>query len=153
MTLEALDVLVGTWTTVATHVAMPGVTLRGETRFHWLEGAKFLIQRAHCDHPDIPDAMSVLGFMDADRVEETDAPRSQLRMHYYDTRGVFRTFDMTIDNTTWAFSNDAPGFSQRFRGTISDDGATIEGTWELCKDGVHWNKDVEITYRRATERS
>ena len=28
------------------------------------------------------------------------------------------------------------------------DGNTIEGHSQLCKDGVHWKDDLQITYRR-----
>jgi hypothetical protein len=44
---------------------------------------------------------------------------------------------------------DAPGFAQRFTGTSGDDGDTITGVWQLCRDGETWNPDLEITYRRA----
>ena len=36
--LEQLDRLVGTWTTAATHPAMPGVVVRGTATIEWLEG-------------------------------------------------------------------------------------------------------------------
>jgi hypothetical protein len=35
-----------------------------------------------------------------------------------------------------ALSRDAPGFWQRFTGTVSDDGSTLSGLWKLsCDDG------------------
>ena len=56
-------------------------------------------------------------------------------MHYYDSRGVFRVCTASIDETAWRWSREFPGFSQRFTGTFADDGATIVGKSELCKDG------------------
>jgi len=53
-------------------------------------------------------------------------------MHYFDSRAVFRVFDMSIDDAGWRLSRNAPGFSQRFTGTFADGGETIDGRWELC---------------------
>ena len=152
VTVDLLDRLVGTWTTVATHPAMPGVTVHGEARIEWLEGRKFLIVRATTDHPQFPDSISIIGFTDADRAEAV-AVAGALSMHYYDSRGVYRDNACSVDDETWRWWRNAPGFSQRFTGTFADGGATIVGKCELSTDDVQWNDDLEITYRRATERS
>src|SRR5678816_4000886 len=100
-TLELLDRLVGTWRTVATHPAVPGVIIQGIAHVSWLEGFKFLMVRANCDHPDFPDSLSVIGFTDharargggdADETSETDEEAASLTQHYYDSRGVFREY-------------------------------------------------------------
>lgn len=65
------------------------------------------------------------------------------------SRGVFRVRDVSIDDDVLRFRRDSPGFSQRFAGTFADRGDTILGRWELCQDEVHWNDDLEITYRRG----
>ena len=49
----------------------------------------------------------------------------------------------------WRYWREAPGFSQRFTGTISADGRTIDGLAELCRDGVTWERDLPITYKRV----
>src|SRR3954471_8084614 len=67
--LEALNRLVGTWNTEATHPALPGVVVPGTVTVEWLEGERFLIHRARVDHPDFPDSISIIGFADQDRVE------------------------------------------------------------------------------------
>jgi len=41
-----------------------------------------------------------------------------------------------------------PGFSQRFTGTIVDDGRTIIGKGVLSRDGLSWEKDLDLTYTR-----
>ena len=151
--LQPLDRLVGNWNTEATHPAVPGIVVRGTATIEWLEGERFLINRSRTDHPDFPDAISIIGFADRDRVHgaaATDAAAdgNRLSMHYFDSRGVSRVFEVSIDDTAWRFWRDAPGFSQRFTGTFADGGDTIAGRSQLCQDDVHWNEDLAITYRR-----
>ena len=152
--LESLGRLDGTWTTEATHRLLPGVVLRGTVSGEWLEGERFLILRTHTDHPDIPDAISLIGFTDQDRAHKGAATtpaadgERRLTMHYFDSRGVFRVFDASIDDQAWRIWREAPGFSQRFTGSFADGGATIAGVWQLCEDDVNWNDDLRITYRR-----
>jgi len=152
--LKALAKLVGTWTTEATHPAFPGAVVRGTVVVEWLEGERFLIHRARTDHPDFPDSISIIGFADRDRVAHAPGPAPSaggerwLAMHYFDSRGVLRVYDVSIDEATWQIWRDSPGFSQRFTGTLTDRGDTIAGVWQLCQDDVHWNDDLAITYRR-----
>jgi hypothetical protein len=151
--LEPLNRLVGNWVTEATHRALPGVVVHGTASIEWLEGHRFLILRSRNDHPDFPDAISIIGFTDVDRVDargdgSSGDSKSRLRMHYFDSRGVFRVFEMNVDAKAWRLSRDAPGFSQRFTGSFDDGANTIVGTWQLCEDDVHWNDDLQIVYRR-----
>jgi hypothetical protein len=153
-TLRLLGKLVGSWTLEATHPALPGVVVHGTSVMEWLAGERFLIHRSHNDHADFPDSVSVIGFMDNDRVAHAGAHAVSgggevaLRMHYFDSRGVFRVLDVDVDDAGFGFFRDAPGFSQRFRGTFTDGGKTINGLWELRQDDVTWHDDVRITYRR-----
>jgi hypothetical protein len=110
---DSLARLVGTWTTEATHPAMPGVVVHGTA-------------------------------------VKADADESQLRMHYFDSRGVFRVFDTSLEKSEWRWWRNAPGFSQRFTGMISADDNTITGRSQLCQDDTHWADDLQITYRRRT---
>ena len=153
--LERLGRLLGAWTTEATHPAVPGVVVRGTVDFEWLEGERFVIQRARTDHADFPDFIAVLGVTDEDRVEPgasetTGAGESGMTMHYFDSRGVFRVYEVSIDDEALRIWRNAPGFSQRFIGTFADGGDTIAGTWQLCQDDVTWADDLAITYRRRT---
>jgi hypothetical protein len=157
--LQPLARLVGAWTTESTHPALPGVVVHGSAVVEWLEGERFLIQRTRADHPDFPDALSIIGLMDRDRIAPApsaaatppgagaDAPR--LCMHYFDSRGVFRVFEVGADEASWRFWRDSPGFSQRFTGTFADGGDTIVGVSQLRRDDVHWEDDLRVTYRRA----
>jgi hypothetical protein len=152
--LRSLDRLVGAWRTEATHPAMPGVVVHGTVHAEWLEGERFLIHRARSDHPDFPDSISIIGFTGYDRVGHSsgsapaDEGAQQLRMHYFDSRGVSRVFEVGIDEGSWRFWRNAPGFSQRFTGTWADGGDTIVGLSQLSRDDVRWDDDLAITYRR-----
>ena len=154
-TLEPLNRFVGTWTTEATHPALPGVVVHGSVSVEWLEGERFLIHRARTDHPDFPDSISIIGFTERDRVDSVPgadraaAAKPQLSMNYFDSRGVFRVYDASLDEESVRFWRDAPEFSQRSTFTFADDGATIAGRWQLCKDDTHWHDDLQITYRRS----
>lgn len=130
--------LVGAWVTEATHPALPGAVVSGRASFEWLEDQRFLIQRSHYEHPEIPDAIAVMGIVDG-------APS----MHYFDPRGVHRVFTVEITAGTWRFWNNTPGFAQRFTGTLSEDGNVITGQGELSRDGASWQDDLAISYRRA----
>ena len=136
--LEGWQRLIGRWATEATHQALPDADIRGESTFEWLEGRRFLIWRSRYDHPDIPDAISIIGVTDG-----------QLSMHYFDVRGVYRVYAAGLSDGTWRFSRDAPEFSQRFTGSFSDDGQTITGLVELSRDGTTWEDDLAITYRKV----
>jgi hypothetical protein len=151
--LQELNRLVGSWSTEATHPALPGVVVRGTTSIEWLEGQRFLIVRSRNDHPDFPDAISILGFTDVDRVgpdadESTASGGSRLCMHYFDSRGVFRVYEASVDAESWRLWRNALGFSQRFAGSFADDGDTIVGRWRLSRDDSHWDDDLQIVYRR-----
>jgi hypothetical protein len=134
--------LTGRWATQATHPLLPGTVVRGHATFEWLDGRQFLILRWHYDHPEIPDAIAVIGVTD-----------QQLSMHYFDHRGVYRLYAVSLEEDQWRFWRDAPGFSQRFTGILSDDGNTITGQGQLSRDGSSWEDDLAITYRRSTPRS
>lgn len=153
--LAWLHRLVGVWQSEATHPALPGVVVQGTTIGEWLEGERFLIQRARSEHPDFPDFVAILGVTERDRVgRNSDAAPAvtaeHLTMHYFDSRGVFRVYRLGMDDAQLRISRVAPGFSQRFTGTFADGGKTIHGKWQLCEDDVHWHDDLEITYRQRT---
>lgn len=148
--LKLLDRWVGTWTTEATHPAMPGLVVHGTAVVEWLEGQKFLIHRARTDHPDFPDSISILGFTERDRVgERSNAGESRLEMHYYDSRGVHRVYDFEASENTYHIARPAPGLSQRFTGKLIDGGNTIDGLWQMCEDDVTFHDDLKIVYRRG----
>ena len=134
--------LVGAWITEATHPDVPGTTISGAAEVEWLEGERFLIFRAHNDHPDFPDSIAIIG--------DTDG----LRMHYFDARGVHRIYEMRVTDDGWeiardAARRDAPEFSQRLTVTFEGDDNTMAGRSKLSFDDKTWQDDLQITYRRS----
>ncbi len=134
--------LVGTWTSEATHPAVPGIIVPGTASVEWLEGERFLIWRARSDHPDFPDSLSVLG--------DTDG----LRWHYFDSRGVHRLLELTVTDDGWEIARhvpaSSPDFSQRLTVTFADENTTMIGTSQISYDNETWTDDLAITYRRVT---
>jgi RNA polymerase sigma factor (sigma-70 family) len=105
-----------------------------------------LIWRAHYDHPDIPDSIAILG---CDDTGDLRNPGGGCSLHYFDQRGVTRLYHLSAEAGVWRFWRDSPGFSQRFAGTLSPDGWTVDGVAELCSDGSTWDEDLRITYKRV----
>jgi hypothetical protein len=136
--VRRLDALTGTWATTATHPAFPGVTVHGRATFEWFEGGHFLVGRSHQDHEAFPDSLVILG-----------AAGGGLSMRYFDSRGVERTYGVSLEGRVWRMWRDADDFDQRFEGRFEDGGDTITGVWHLSTDGGRtWNRDLEIAYRR-----
>jgi hypothetical protein len=50
--LEPFQALIGEWTIEMTHPMVEDTVVRGRVTYEWLEGGRFLIQRAVNDHPD-----------------------------------------------------------------------------------------------------
>lgn len=92
------------------------MVVHGAAVIEWLEGERFLIVRARADHPAFPDSISIIGITERDRVDNPPddnaaaATDSRSCMHYFDSRGVFRALDVSIDDEAWRFWRDAPGF-------------------------------------------
>lgn len=146
--LKHLEPLVGAWATEATHPYFPDTVIRGEATFEWLEGGFFLIWRSHHDHPDIPDAIAILGCGDSEGVASSDS-EGGCEMHYFDSRGVSREYGLDAEMGVWRFWRNRPGFSQRYVCTVSADGYTMTSGGELSRDGSTWEPDLQVAYQRV----
>jgi hypothetical protein len=140
--LAALDVLVGEW---VEQVVLPGAP-PGRAVFEWALGGSVLLQRSESPLPEFPD-----GFM----VIAPDEVAGGLTQHYFDSRGVVRRYRMTLADGVWTLLRTEPDstpldFAQRYVGTVSADGDTIEGRWETSEDGgATWRVDFPLTYTRV----
>lgn len=138
--LEPFSVLIGNWQTTGTHALIPNTILHGRTSFEWLENGAFLMMRSEIDEPGVPSGIAIIG---------SDNDTKECFMLYFDERGVSRKYQVTLRDNIWKWWRDAPGFSQRYQGTITDGGNTIIGKGELAKDGSSWEPDLDLTYRRV----
>jgi hypothetical protein len=134
--LEPFEALSGTWATEATHPMVDAVVPGGVT-FEWLAGGRFLIQRSHNDHELFPDAISVIGAPEAG---------GGLVMEYFDSRGVRRTYGISLDDGVLRMWRDAPGFDQRYSAALGRD--AFEGLWQVAETPGDWRDDLKVTYRR-----
>lgn len=138
--LEPFRVLIGNWNTTGTHGLVPDTILHGRTSFEWLENGAFLMMRSEIDDSRFPSAIAIFS---------SDDSEGQYYMLTFDERGVSRKHEVSLRDNIWKWWRNAPGFFQRYEGTIVDGGNTIIGKGELSKDGVSWEKDLDLTYTRV----
>lgn len=120
------------------------------TTFEWLEGGAFLVQRAEPVEPsEAPAEWLEHSPLPLVTIVGLDDSREEFTMLYADARGVFRVYRMGLRDGRWTLRRDAPGFSQRFTGTVADDGDTIAGSWERSADGAEWERDFDLTYTKV----
>ena len=136
--MEGLEPLVGEWTT---EVVMPGSdeVLPGQMSVERLEGGGYLIQRWAMEDPRFPRGITVIG---------PDRSGELIVQHYFDSRGVARVYEISLENGVLRLSRDDEDFAQRYTGRFSDDGSAIEGAWERTEDDGTWVHDFDLTYRR-----
>jgi hypothetical protein len=143
--LESLEQFVGDW---EMEVTFPGASPVGgaQTSFEWMPGELLLLQRWEVPIPEAPDGLAVYGW---------DELRGTLLQHYFDTRGVVRVYEMSLEGRSWTLERTEAdfsplNFSQRFSATFSEDGKTIEGRWEIAHDHHStYKKDFDIVYRKV----
>jgi hypothetical protein len=138
--LKPFSGLIGNWKTTGTHGQFPHTTLHGYTSFEWLENGAFLLLRSTIDDPRFPRTIAIVGSDDAE---------AEYYMLTFDERGISRKYEVSLRDNIWKWWRNAPGFLQRYAVSIEDDGNTMIGRGELSKDGVSWEKDLDVTYQRV----
>ena len=135
--LEPFEALIGTWATEATHPAVDAV-VPGTVTYEWLEGGHFIVVHSHNEHELFPDGICVIG-----------APETGdgLLMEYFDSRGVRRTYGISLEDGVLRSWRDAPGFDQRSFATLADD--SFEAVYQLARTPGEWKDDLRVTYRRV----
>ena len=138
--LGLLDALVGEWTQLVSGHGDP----TGSMTFEWSLGERFLLQRSILPAP-FPESLAVI---------EYDEEAEEFRQHYFDSRGVTRVYRMTLAGSDWTLLRTEPdfsplGFAQRFTGSVSDDGRSVDGRWEQSHDGgATWEHDFGLRLER-----
>jgi hypothetical protein len=138
--LRRLEPLVGDWTLEASFPGGEPWPGGGTVTFEWHPSGAHLVERATIEHPEAPDSVSIIG---------CDAANGTYLQRYSDSRGVCRVYEMSIRDREWKLWRDGEPFSQRFTGTIGDDGNTITGRWEIAEDGTNYSTDFDLTYHRV----
>jgi hypothetical protein len=144
---ETLQPLVGEWSLYA---VFPGEERPAElpdgarNTWEWLGDSPLLVQRWSVPFPGAPDGLAVIGW---------DESRATYLQHYFDDRGVVRVYELAFDGRELRLERTRPDyssfdFSQRFVGTLTDDGGRIEGSWYMAEDHQTWRKDFDLIYTR-----
>lgn len=143
--------LIGEWSMA---MVMPGQRrpeklpdIGARVTFTWMGDQAFVVQRWTVPIPEAPGGLAIIGW---------DEGRGTFLQHYFDERGVARVYEMRLDGGVWKLertkSDFSPfEFSQRFTGTFSDDGNTIDGAWDMAEDHRTWRKDFELIYTRISK--
>ena len=138
--LNVLDKLIGEWKTASTHPAVPNKVLPGTSSFEWIEGGAFLKYYLEVDEKGFPVGIGIFGSDDA---------TGEIFMLFFEERKVSRKYEVSVEDNVVKWWRNAPGFSQRYSWTITDNGNTIIGKGELCEDGETWGNDLDQTFTRV----
>jgi hypothetical protein len=139
--LARLEPFVGEWEVA---VGLPGAPTARST-FEWALGGQFLVQRTEVPIPEAPDGLCIY---------RVDLDSGAYQQHYFDSRGVVRIYEMTLEDGVWRLERHKPDFSplpfhQRYVGRFSADGQNIEGAWEKSDDGAGWKLDFSLDYTKV----
>lgn len=138
--LNSLKTLIGEWKTVATHPAVPDTLFHGRTSFEWIEGGAFIKMHSEVDEEGVPSGIAIFG---------SDDKTGEYFMLYFDERTVSRKYDVSFQDNRLKWWRNTPDFSQRCTWTFADNGDTLVGKGEMCKDGKTWEGDLEQTFTRV----
>lgn len=145
----ALEPLVGEWSLA---MVMPGEErpedlpdIGARVTFEWMGERAFLLERWTVPVPEAPDGIALIGWDDG---------RGTFLQHYFDERGVARVYEMRFGDGIWTLARTTGDFSpfefsQRWTGTVAEDGRRIAGTWEIAHDHETWEKDFDLIYTRV----
>jgi hypothetical protein len=142
--ISDLEPLIGRWSQVVDAPRHVPDKVSGEMTLEWLRDKKVVLQRSTIENPMFPEGVVLI--MTADEDAEGD-----FTAHYFDSRAVSRVLHMTFQDNVWKWwrhATDSDDFDQRFEGTLSGDGRTIESSCFLVQAG-EWLHDFDVTYTRV----
>jgi hypothetical protein len=137
--LRPLAFLIGEWTTMATHPAVPGARLPGLTSFAWADGGAFLVMRSQTEHDDFPDGIALFASDDA---------LGTIVMCWFDQRGISRLCPVTLAENEIGWHHDDPKFMQRVTITVEPGGRRMSSKGEMAADGGAWGADLSQEFVR-----
>jgi len=134
--LKQLDVLLGEWVSTSKSYSEG----HGHTTVTLIEDGKFMRIESREEDERFPHSTQLVGADDA---------HDECTVLYYDSRGVYRVYRMTVGDGEWRMWRNAPKFNQRYIGEIGKDGRTITGQWESSEDGKSWKVDFDLNYEKV----
>jgi hypothetical protein len=140
--LQRLEPLIGRWKLEATGADGHPWPAEAWSTIEWHESGAHVVQRSSIEMPEAPDNLSIMG---------CDAANGTYYQLYSDDRGVCRVYEMSIDDHEWRLWRTGEPFAQRFTGRFEDGGDTIVGRWELAMDGINYEPDFDLVYRRLED--
>lgn len=143
--LKRLEFLIGKWEVEVIPPQIQTNSFFGQTTFDWMEKEKFIVQRTLMNQPEFPSSTIIYDY---------DFYTGEYLQHYFDSRGVTRLYNMSLEDAVWKLWRDTSDFSplefsQRFFGEINESRNTIYSYWEKSDDGLNWDHDFELVYRKV----
>lgn len=141
--MNRLDFFIGTWAIEVSHPQLQPRPITGEANFEWLD-ERYIIERTQINKPEFPSSIIIYDWDDA---------KGQYMQHYFDSRGVTRLYEMSFEEGNWKLWRTTPDFSpldfhQRFNGIVNETGNHIESSWEQSADGVQWEHDFKLVFKK-----
>ena len=143
--LKPLEGLVGEWEmelSNASFLPRQSDTVKGLVSFEWVQDGAFLLMRMGDKPPSPPAALWL--------ISQDESPPNYT-VFYYDSRSVSRVYEMSFSQGVWKMWRNAPGFCQRYEGTVNKNGKTISARWEKSGDGTTWEHDFVVTYTKVSQ--
>ncbi|WP_280771845.1 hypothetical protein [Salipaludibacillus daqingensis] len=142
--LKRLDFFIGKW---EIEVILPDFQtnlIYGQTIFDWIEKEKFMVQRTIMKQPEFPSSTIIYDY---------DSITGSYLQHYFDSRGINRLYNMSLENSVWKLWRDTSDFSQldfcqRFVRNINESRDTIHSSWQNSGDGLKWEHDFKLIFRK-----
>lgn len=136
---RVLHWLAGTWRTEGQLVGVPPgprTTLAAVDRYEWVPGLNLLAHyvAGHLGRTSVA-SFEIWSYVRARRACVSTS---------FDESGTSSTFQGRLRGRQWTIHGD----TQRFRGTFSDDGLMLSGTWDQ-KSGRTWKPWLTIVLRKA----
>jgi|SRR5579872_1230413 len=138
--IKELEPLIGDWTMELSNASFlpdPSAIIRVTSRFEWIEDGDFLINHQGDKKGGEPHATWLIS---------RDESSPDYTAFYFDDRQVSRVYGMSFGKGVWKLWRNAPGFSQRFEGKLSEDGNTLRAFWENSVDDKLWKHDFDLKY-------
>jgi len=133
--LSRLECLVGTWEWRG-RSQTDTFEVTGHSRVEWLAGNFFLVERGELiAGGQANHSLAVIA---------AGTGGGACRAHYFDSDGTADVYELDVHDSVVTID----WRHYRFRGTLSEDGQVVAGTWEQSPDGTTWRYWYDLTMTR-----